>query len=342
MRLHLLLLLLALAAGLPGRTALSQVVAPTEGGEVSAVRVTATTIELSFGTTGNGQGRVVAIAEAPGRMPIPLAAVDNQFYNASPVYTQGDVLGKGYAVYNGPDNSVTVTGLQPNTSYYLTDAEYNTDGFSIAYNTRGTSTVLTTSNISAHAAPTPLPVELTSFTGTVDTRSIATLHWTTASERNTAYFALERSTNGTTFAEADRVAAAGASSQLLAYHWADPQRLVHSTYYRLRQVDHDGTAHYSSVVALAPAPAMARLMEVYPNPSAGQSIKLLLQGYYGEMLTLRLSDTLGRTVLAQTLSPTEAQYLAPLELPQGTASGTYILTLAGSGSQVQKRIVVSN
>jgi hypothetical protein len=342
MRLHLLLLLLMLAAGLPGRTALAQVVAPTEGGEVSPVRVTSTTIELSFGTTGNGQGRVVAIAEAPSRMPVPLAAVDNQFYNGSSVYAQGDVLGKGYAIYNGPDNSVTVTGLQPNTSYYFTDAEYNTDGLSIAYNTRGTSTVITTSNISALAAPTPLPVKLTSFTGTVDTRNIATLHWATASEHNTAYFALERSADGTAFAEADRVAAAGASSHSLAYHWVDPKSLVGSTYYRLRQVDHDGTEHYSSVVVLAPASAMARIMEVYPNPSAGQSIKLLLQGYNGEILTLRLSDALGRSILAQTLSPTEAQYLAPLELPQGTVSGTYILTLATSSSQVQKRIVVSN
>jgi FlaG/FlaF family flagellin (archaellin) len=344
MRLHLLLLLLALAAGLPGRTALAQVVAPSRGGEVGAVRITATTMELTFGTTGTGQGRVLAIAVAPGGMPVALAAVDGKFYNGSPVYAQGDALGDGYAIYSGADTTITVTGLQPRTSYYLTDAEYNTDGTTIVYNVHGTSTVLTTSAapITPSFSPAPLPVELTSFTGTVNAQSLATLHWATASERSADYFALERSADGTTFTETGRVAATNNSNQLLAYHWADPQRLVRHTYYRLRQVDHDGTVHYSNVATLSPASPMARLVEVYPNPSAGQTINLLLQGYDGEILTLRLSDTLGRPVLAQTLSPADAQYVAPLELPQGMASGTYILTLAGSGSQVQKRIVMSN
>jgi hypothetical protein len=346
MRLHLLLLLLMLAAGLPGRTALSQVVAPTEGGGVSVVNVTATTIEVSFGSNGNGQGRVVAIAETSWGTPVPLTPVDGQFYNASSTYGQGSPLDSGYIIYNGTEHSITVTGLKPSTAYYFVNAEYNTDGSTIMYNAHGTSMSTATSSEPApepvKSSPMPLPVELTAFTGTVDANNLATLRWTTASERNSAYFALERSTNGTTFIEADRVAAATTSIQTLAYQWPDPQRLLRTTYYRLRQVDNDGKVYYSRVVMLAPVQSVARILEVYPNPSSGQAMQLLLQGYDGESISLRVADALGRTVMTQNLTPAGAQYLAPLELPHTLPTGTYVLTLAGSTSPVQKRIIVNN
>ena len=331
-------LMLCLSAGLPFRAALAQATAPSQGGGVSIVRATTTTMDLSFGSSGTGQGRVVAMAATNGGMPVPLAAADGRFYAADATYGQGAALGVGYVVYNGPNHSATVTGLQPGTYYYITNAEYNADSSSIAYNTHGTSM----STATRSAPPAPLPVELTAFTGTVDARGAAVLHWATATERNSDYFALERSADGTAFAEAGRVPAAGTSTQPLVYQWPDPQRLARPTYYRLRQADRDGAVHYSAVVTLAAPPPVARRVEVFPNPSAGRPVQLSLQGFGGELLTLRLTDALGRPVLAQALAPADAQYLAPLALPQGLASGTYVLTLAGSGSPIQKRIVVSD
>jgi len=343
MRLHLSLLVVLLVALLYNHTALAQVVAPSQGGEVGLVLVTTTTMELSFGTSGTGQGRVVAIAATSGGMPVPLAATDDTFYTANSAYGQGGQLGQGYVIYNGTGNSTTVTGLKPNTYYYVTDAEYNTDGNSIAYNTYGISMSASTKAASA-ATATPLPVTLTSFTGTVDTHSLATLHWNTSVEQNTAYFALERSADGAAFTEIGQLLAAGTSSKSLIYEWLDKQPLQAITYYRLRQVDQDGSAHYSQVLALLPA-ASASIMqsvEVYPNPSAGKTIQLLLQGYSGELFQLHLTDALGRTVMIQALTPAESHYLIPLALPLGIASGSYVLTLAGNGSPIQKRIVVSD
>lgn len=333
-------LLIGLTASLGSRTASAQVTAPSQGGAVNAINVTATTMELSFGTGGTGQGRVIAIAATGGAVSVPLAAVNGNFYAAAPTYGRGETLGKGYAVYSGTGRSIMVTGLQPNTRYYVTNAEYNTDGTTILYNTRGSNMSLVTNNGSV--STTPLPVELTSFIGAVDARSVATLHWTTASERNTAYFALERSADGISFVEASLLIAAGSSSQSVSYQWRDPQRLTHVTYYRLRQADLDGTVSYSGVVTLAPAPDIDRLVEVYPNPSAGQTIQLMLQGYNGEALELHLVDVLGRPVLTQILTPADAHTVVPLILPRGLAAGTYLLTLAGSSSPIQKRIIVSD
>lgn len=338
MNLRFLTLVVGLVAGLVSHTTSAQVVAPVRGGEVGLIRVTATTMELSFGTRGTGQGRVVAIAPTGGEASAPLTATDNLFYVANAVYGQGAKLDSGYAVYNGTGHSITVTGLQPNTYYYVTNAEYNADSSSIAYNTRGSSF----STATRAAPPAPLPVELITFTGIIDAHSYATLNWTTANERNTDYFAVERSTDSIAFAETDRVAAAGSSTRALAYHWPDPQGLTVSTYYRLRQADRNGAVHYSSVVALTPPPRVARQVEVYPNPSAGHPVQLLLQGFAGESLSMRLSDALGRPVLAQALIPAESYYLSPLPLPRGLPTGTYFLSLAGSGSTIQKRIVISD
>ncbi|SFQ57465.1 T9SS type A sorting domain-containing protein [Hymenobacter arizonensis] len=340
MRLHIISTLLWLAAGLSFGRAQAQVVAPNRGGEVSIVDVTATTIELEFGTSGTGQGRVVAMAATPGGMPVPLVAANDQFYTGSAQFGQGSTLGSGHVVYSGTGHSAKVTGLRPGTYYYITNAEYNSDGTSIAYHTRGTSVSVATRN----APMAPLPVELAHFSGSVDERSLATLRWNTATERNSNYFGVERSSDGVTYSEVGPVLAAGFSTQARAYQWPDPKRLVQRTYYRLRQVDRDGTVKYSPVVALEPAPRLARALDVYPNPSAGQPIQLLAQSYEGEEIRLRITDTVGRVLVAQALTPPDARYLTLLPLPAGIAPGSYILTLTSNITltPIQKRFIVSH
>jgi hypothetical protein len=293
-------------------------------------------MELSFGTTGTGQGRVVAIAKAPGGMPVTLSAVDGQFYTAATCYGQGSPLGSGYVVYNGTGHSVIVSGLTPNTFYYVTNAEYNSDAHSIAYNTSGVSMSTAT-----RSGATPLPVELISFSGTVDAQNRATLRWTTASERNAAYFALECSADGVAFAEAGRMAASGTTTRTLSYQWSDTKRLASLTYYRLRQVDVDGKTQYSSAVALAPA-LSSQLAHVYPNPGASHEMQLLLQGYDGEAVELRLTDTLGRLLFIQALLITDNQRSIPLAAAQTLTTGSYILTIKGQSNSVQKRLTISN
>lgn len=321
---------------LPGLASAQTLTAPTSGAEVSIDSVTSTSMYLSFGNqTGDGQGRLVGIAQAPGGQPVPLSPTDNVVYPvASPAFGQGSPLGAGNVVYNGSGHSVVVTGLTPGTWYYVAASEWNASATAIIYNNGGTS--VSTSTLKAD----PLPVVLTSFTGSLSASDFATLRWETASERGAQYFAVQRSLDGLTFTDAMQVPAGGTTTTARAYQWADPQRLAQPTYYRLRQVDLSGASTYSQVIALTPTATTERLVQVYPNPSNGQPVQLLLQGYAGEVLELRLTDELGRTVLRQQMPALGKQHVEPLPLPN-LAPGSYLLTVLGSAAPVRKRLLLS-
>jgi hypothetical protein len=95
----------------------------------------------------------------------------------------------------------------------------------------------------------PLPVELVSFSAAPAPTGTA-LTWATASELNSAYFEVERSSDGARFAALGQVAGAGTSVQAHRYAYLDAPAPAGLSYYRLRQVDLNGSAHFSPVVTV--------------------------------------------------------------------------------------------
>ncbi|RME38579.1 MAG: T9SS C-terminal target domain-containing protein [Deltaproteobacteria bacterium] len=111
----------------------------------------------------------------------------------------------------------------------------------------------------------PLPVELVSFTGKALPDRTVLLEWQTASEFNASHFVVERSADGgTSFEELGQVRARGGTVPT-DYSFLDKQPFNGVNYYRLREVDFDGTESHSPVVAVpvGAAPDVA----VFPNPA---------------------------------------------------------------------------
>jgi hypothetical protein len=79
------------------------------------------------------------------------------------------------------------------------------------------------------------------------------LLWTTASEVDNREFVVERSSNGTSFEEIGRVQGGGTSYSPRDYGFKDGAPLSSIAYYRLRQIDHDGSWTWSDVVVSGPA-----------------------------------------------------------------------------------------
>lgn len=94
----------------------------------------------------------------------------------------------------------------------------------------------------------PLPIELTSFTGSNETR-YNELNWSTSSEINNDFFTLERSINGSEWEKATEIDGAGTSVSVLNYLYKDydfTQNMIN--YYRLSQTDFDGTVKNSGEI----------------------------------------------------------------------------------------------
>ncbi|MGI4873989.1 MAG: hypothetical protein ACRYFX_22750 [Janthinobacterium lividum] len=138
----------------------------------------------------------------------------------------------------------------------------------------------TDGSFSIRTPTAPLPVTLTSFgvrrpagAGPVE------VSWATASEQNSAYFVVERMAElGAGFQAVGRVAAAGTSSQPRQYRFLDATAGLGTTlYYRLRQVDIDGSTTISPVAVLA-AGAAPTEVSLYPNPVAATAGQVTVGG----------------------------------------------------------------
>lgn len=135
----------------------------------------------------------------------------------------------------------------------------------------------------------PLPVELAIFQGK-STAAGTALSWSTASERNSDYFAVERADDSPeNFRAIGRVKGAGTTSQRTQYDFVDARPAALS-YYRLRQVDHDGTTSFSPVVVVKSA-AFSQSLAVYPSPATET---VVITG--GSGTHYALFDHLGRQV----------------------------------------------
>src|SRR5690606_26093002 len=86
----------------------------------------------------------------------------------------------------------------------------------------------------------PLPVELISFTGKFVANGTL-LEWATATEKDNNYFEIERSQDGKEFKAIGRVGGNNNSTSINRYNFTDKDQLPGLVYYRLKQVDNDGT-----------------------------------------------------------------------------------------------------
>ncbi len=184
---------------------------------------------------------------------------------------------------------------------------------------------LTVSGVSA-----PLPVTLTSFTAK-PLGADALLKWTTASERNNDHFEVEASADGQQFQRIGTVAGHGTTAQTHSYQLTDPaiaRYAADPVYYRLRQVDLDGTASYSPVRAVRVAGLADFAAQLYPNPARGGEVSsLLIRTTAPGLARWELLDALGRTLARQETVLAAGATTLPLAAAGALATGVYVVRM---------------
>ncbi|WP_367391047.1 T9SS type A sorting domain-containing protein [Lewinella sp. LCG006] len=112
---------------------------------------------------------------------------------------------------------------------------------------------------------TILPVAL-NFLAAEAVGKTARIYWQTSAESGSDYFTVEQSTDGRNFTKIGTLAAAGFSQDIRDYELYDLQPASGINYYRLLQVDYDGTIHNEGIVTVRFDGGPPPPLNLFPNP----------------------------------------------------------------------------
>ena len=169
----------------------------------------------------------------------------------------------------------------------------------------------------------PLPVELISFESKcINNQTV--LHWTTGAEINNAHFEIQHSTDGAQWKSIDTVQGAGNSSVKINYeHPVKINSNQDINYYRLKQVDYDGTYAHSKVKFCSCGVGRFEITNLYPNPSNGE-VNIVLNSTEGGTLILTIYDALGKLIINNVLTIQEGNNVINNVIQGG--SGKYFIS----------------
>ncbi|MBW7842466.1 MAG: T9SS type A sorting domain-containing protein [Ignavibacterium sp.] len=188
----------------------------------------------------------------------------------------------------------------------------------------------------------PVPVELTSFTAAASVGKV-TLNWTTATEINNLGFEIERSYNGENFVSIGFVKGNGTTTESKSYSFTDNIDLkgTDEIYYRLKQVDYNGSIDYSDVVSVVlETPVEFALGQNFPNPF-NPSTKIKYSVPQSGLVSIVIYDLTGQkvaTVVDEVKQPGnyEIEFNAA-----GLSSGVYFYKMTtNSFSQIKKMSIL--
>ncbi|MDX5481581.1 MAG: T9SS type A sorting domain-containing protein [Hymenobacteraceae bacterium] len=183
----------------------------------------------------------------------------------------------------------------------------------------------------------PLPVELMLFRATRTGDGQVKLQWATASENDNLGFEVWRMDEGESrFRKIGFLEGQGNSNTTIHYTYHDPNTNTGTSYYRLKQLDTDGSFSYSKVIAVAGAMKVPQRPTAWPIPVRDV---LTVQASAPEVsAALQLYSSSGRLLL-------EKRFTGKTELNLHKLSqGLYLLHVkeAPSNAETVIKVIVSN
>ncbi len=184
-----------------------------------------------------------------------------------------------------------------------------------------------------------VPVELVSFTGSVNGNTVL-LNWSTATETNNRGFDIERSSDQNNFVNIGYVKGNGTTTQKSFYSFNDNTIEFGNYYYRLKQIDFNGSFTYSPVVNVDFSSVSYKLSQNYPNPfNPTTSISYSIPEK--SFVKLEIFNTLGQKVKTLVNGEKESGNYSINFSAGNIPSGMYLYKLStGKFSETKKMLLL--
>jgi len=186
----------------------------------------------------------------------------------------------------------------------------------------------------------PLPIELIDFSATCKNENAAILNWSSATERNSAYFDIMNSSDGISFKKIGSVNGAGNSSAINKYSYTVLNKNNYGNYYRLKMVDNDLTFKNSKIEFVSnDCELKNETPYIFYNQQSGIVINTTSKN--ATNYTLNIFDAAGRLIRSNSLVINQG-YNSIIINPE-LATGVYLVTLMyNNGEIISKKIPVFN
>jgi len=172
-----------------------------------------------------------------------------------------------------------------------------------------------------------LPVELTSFTAVVSGSTVS-LNWQTATELNNHGFEIQRKLESSEWTTIGFREGRGTTTEQTTYAFQDNISEIGAIkfFYRLKQIDFNGTVEYSDEVTVLNQPKDYELYQNYPNPFNPSTTILYAIPMTG-LVKLTIYNALGESMKVLVNEMKEAGYYSINWYADNVNSGAYFLRI---------------
>ena len=189
-----------------------------------------------------------------------------------------------------------------------------------------------------------VPVELTSFNALLNGKDVI-LNWTTASQLNNKGFEIERKSRNGNYQSISFINGDGTTTEQKSYSYTDKELKEGDYSYRLKQIDFDGTVHFSNELNVSvKIPTEFNISRNYPNPfNPTTTINFALP--QKQMVKLVVYDILGKEIKTLVNSEKEAgnykvQWNGTNDNGLAVSTGIYIYKISIGNFIKEKKMIL--
>lgn len=193
-------------------------------------------------------------------------------------------------------------------------------------------------NIIAGDTFTPLAVDLVSFKA-IFNKQTSFLKWITSSEKNNAGFEIERSEDASNFKSIAWVEGKGTTTEKQEYLYDDKNlRFGKTYYYRLKQVDFDGSINLSNIVSVKSESKDSFVGEFYPNPAIEGKVSLDFEAKENGKWDLNVFDGAGNKFQQSQITVGKGSNTVPFNF-DALPKGMYFVKIENKSDQIYRKFI---